>query len=212
MRVHNEQSDGLTLSLFNNANNVPNIQKSPTTGLVLDVDLVNMTVTNLRTLADESNPVYAGSQGATQLLDNSTTGHAFMDYGAIALVREYDSAGDIIMEAQFGAYNAAASYRGYKYDWQATPFWEPAVVIDGSSGSTDVHMSWNGATNYDNWAVYGGPTAALVNQTLLVTVPRNGFETNTTVASANVSYIQAVARQGSNSLRASAPIWLPRPL
>lgn len=201
----------MTLSLFNNDNANVNHQIAPTTGLVLQVDTHAMTVRNLRTLADASSPIYAVSQDNTQLLGNTTMGHVFMDYGAIGVVREYDGAGNTIMSAQFGPYNGVASYRGFKYDWHATPFWDPAAVVQRSSSDKEitVFMSWNGATDYDSWAVYGGPSQALANATMLKTVPRTGFETNVTIpAAANVSYIQAVARQGGSTLRASTEIAL----
>lgn len=178
---------------------------------MLNVDLISMSVTNFRTLDDPSNPIYAGSQGNTQLLGGSTTGHFFMDYGSIAVVREYDSAGTIIVTAEFGPYNDVASYRGYKYDRHAIPFWDPAVAVDKSSDSIHVFMSWNGATDYDTWAIYGGPTEAQVNQTLLTTMERNGFETSATITSmSDINYIQAVARQGSNNLRASMAVPLSK--
>ncbi|KAL1970003.1 hypothetical protein VTN77DRAFT_6408 [Rasamsonia byssochlamydoides] len=205
IRAHEEDEDGLKLSIFNNANADPAHPQSPTTGLVLHVDLVNMSVTNFRTLTDDSDPIYASSQGDTQLLDG-TTGHVFMDYGAIALVREYDSSGNVILSGQFGSPNDVASYRGFKYNWQATPFWDPAVVVDNSSGSIDVYMSWNGATDYDTWDIYGGPSQGEVNARLLTTVARTGFETKATLSGHNVRFIQALARGGGDSIRASTAI------
>jgi hypothetical protein len=180
---------------------------------VLDVNLVNKTVTNLRTLADASSPIYAVSQGDAQLLNGTTTGHVFMSYGAIGVVREYDSAGNTIMSGQFGPYNAVSSYRGFKYDWHATPFWGPAIhALRHANESIDLFMSWNGATDYDSWAIYGGPSELLANTTLIKMVERTGFETNVILSlplgMANVSHVQAMPRQGGVNMQASGVVAL----
>lgn len=193
IRIDNETSQGLVLTMFNNAN-TPTDEGEPTTGLSMALDLVNWSVTNLKTLADSSDEIHSVSQGSYQPLNNSV-GHVVMDYGSIAKVKEYDAAGNTIMRAQFGPDNDVASYRGYKYQWVGNPFWEPAVVVENST----VYMSWNGATEYDNWAVYGAQTENASNKTLLSTVARTGFESSTTLNQLT-EYIQVVARKGTTNL------------
>lgn len=68
-------------------------------------------------------------------------------------------------------------------------------------------MSWNGATDYDNWAVYFVPSenSTYRDGRLVATLPRRGFETHVSLegTSADVRYIVAVARQGARHLRSS---------
>ncbi|KAJ9200708.1 hypothetical protein DTO166G4_6991 [Paecilomyces variotii] len=194
IRVDNETSQGLVLTMFNNAN-TPTDEGQPTTGLSMALDLVNWSVSNLKNLSDPSDEIHSVSQGSYEPLDNSV-GHVVMDYGSIAKVKEYDAVGNTIMTAQFGPDNDVASYRGYKAQWVGTPFWKPAVVIEGNT----VYMSWNGATEYDNWAVYGAQTETASNKTLLGTVARTGFESSTTLKQLTTQYIQVVARRGTTNL------------
>lgn len=194
MRVQNETSQGLVLTLFNNAN-TPTNEGQPTTGLSLAVDLVNWSAVNLKNISDPTDPIHSVSQGSYQSLTNST-GNVFMDYGSIAKVKEYDAVGNTIMTAQFGPDNDVASYRGYKAPWAGTPFWKPVALIENST----VYMSWNGATEYDNWAIYGAQTKDASNKTLVSIVARTGFETSVTLNQSITEYIQVVARKGSTSL------------
>ncbi|KAJ5661931.1 uncharacterized protein N7477_009547 [Penicillium maclennaniae] len=191
MRVYNETDSGLVLNLFNNAN-TPNDEETPTTGVSLSIDLENMTVTGLRSLSDPSDPIQSVSQGSYQLL-TETDGHVFMDYGSISKVKEYDGDGKVVFSAQFGEDNAVASYRGYRFPWVGTPFWKPSVVVQRTVEGATVFMSWNGATEYDNWVVYSATSNTSVTTQQLSSANRTGFETA----------VKVVARQGNTVLGSS---------
>lgn len=198
--MFNETEEGLVLTMFNNAN-TPTSSQGPSTGLRLGVDLANMAVSNLQTLNDPNDETHSVSQGSYQLLDNSAASHGFVNYGSITKVKEFDAAGNVLLTARFGPDNQVASYRGYKQEWHATPFWKPAVVVSETAPNTvEVAMSWNGATDYDNWAIYGGNAEEAANKTFITTVPRTGFETVKTLENLKGKYIQVVAQQGSSSL------------
>lgn len=201
MRVYNETNEGLVLNLFNNAN-TPTDSETPTTGVSLSIDLVNKKVTSLRSLTDPNDPIHSVSQGSYQLL-NEADGHVFMDYGSISKVKEFDGDGNVVFSAQFGPDNAIASYRGYRCQWSAVPFWKPSLTVQKTSEGASVYMSWNGATDYDNWVVYSAASANSVNGTQIDIARRTGFETVVSVDSPPTNYIQVAARQGTKVLGTS---------
>lgn len=200
MRVFNETDEGLVLNLFNNAN-TPTNTESPTTGVSLAIDLTKKTVTSLRSLSDPSDSIHSVSQGSYQLL-SETSGHVFMDYGSISKVKEYDGDGNLVLSAQFGEDNAVASYRGYRCQWSAVPFWSPVANVTTTNNGADVFMSWNGATDYDNWVVYSGASNDS-NSQQIGSANRTGFETMISLTSPPTSPIHVVARQGETVLGTS---------
>ncbi|GIJ82684.1 hypothetical protein Asppvi_001195 [Aspergillus pseudoviridinutans] len=194
MRIYNETQTGMILTLFNNAN-TPSETVAPSTGLSYAVDLVNRTAKTLRTLGDSKDAIHSVSQGNYQQL--SPSGHVVLGYGSIAKIKEFDANNKVVLTAQFGTDNEVASYRGYKCAWKATPFWAPAIVVRRVSGnSAQVFMSWNGATEYDNWAVMTADSLDSVNPTIVTTFKRTGFETSGTVRGLKTKYLQVVARRG----------------
>ncbi|PYH45015.1 arylsulfotransferase family protein [Aspergillus saccharolyticus JOP 1030-1] len=202
IRVYNQTQEGLVLSLFNNAN-TPTETVAATTGLSFYVDLANHKVSTLRALSDSSDVIHSVSQGSYQLL-SPQSGHVVLGYGSIARVKEYDASGKAVMTAQFGEDNAVASYRGFKCQWKATPFWPPAVVaIRTTDEEAQVSMSWNGATEYDNWAIY-----AVEGEKLVKSVKREGFETTVELSGLREGYVQVVARQGNIPLGMSEVIYV----
>ncbi|PLB55589.1 hypothetical protein P170DRAFT_452914 [Aspergillus steynii IBT 23096] len=202
IRIYNQTSEGMVLNLFNNAN-TPTDEVAPTTGLSLGVDLVNRKVSALRVLSDDGDVIHSVSQGSFQLMSEQTN-HVFLGYGSIAKVKEYDANNNQVLSAQFGEDNAVASYRGYKCQWKATPFWKPALVAQRAPDDlTRVWMSWNGATEYDNWAIYSAPSLDSDDTKFLKTVERAGFETRVDFTGLKSSFLQVVARKGDIPLGTS---------
>jgi hypothetical protein len=201
MRIFNESDDNLVMNIFNNANN-PGESVTETTGMSIHVDLVNHKATSLRNVSDADDPVYSVSQGNFQWVDPETA-HTFLGYGSISKVKEFDAEGKNVLSAQFGYPNTVASYRGFKCPWKATPFWKPVVVANPTAGGADVHMSWNGATEYDTWAIYSAPSADSTDTTFISSHARTGFETKVTLSDLPSSFIQVVARQGNTDLGTS---------
>lgn len=201
IRVWNETDDGMILTLFNNAN-TPTSNQGPTTGVSLAIDLSEKTVTALRSLKDPKDPIHSVSQGSYQVL-NEADGHVFMDYGSISTVKEFDGDGNLVYSASFGAPNAVASYRGYRFQWSAVPFWKPSLnVTRVANSSATVYMSWNGATDYDTWAVYSAYSANSTKNQQIITTKRTGFETAVTV-NVTTYYIQVAALQGDTVIGTS---------
>ena len=71
-----------------------------------------------------------------------------------------------------------------------------------SSGAT-IYMSWNGATEYDNWVIYAASSATSINNTQIATAKRSGFETSATIADPPTNFVQVVARKGTTVLGTS---------
>ncbi|RAK97363.1 arylsulfotransferase family protein [Aspergillus ibericus CBS 121593] len=202
IRVYHQTEEGLLVSLFNNAN-TPTDTVDATTGLSLNVDLVNRKVSTLRRLKDSQDVIHSVSQGSYQLLSEESS-HVVLGYGSIARLKEFDANNNEVMTAQFGDDNAVASYRGFKCQWKATPFWQPAVaIIRTASDSATMFMSWNGATEYDNWAVYSA-SAADGEPTFVTSVKREGFETKVHLTGMRTNWLQVVARRGNIPLGTSA--------
>ncbi|KAJ5098047.1 hypothetical protein N7532_005048 [Penicillium argentinense] len=199
IRVYNETDESLVLSVFNNANSQSQSQ-SETTGMVFDVDLTNMSGSMLYNLSDPTDAIYTKTQGSFEFLgEAATTSNMFIGYGSDPQVKEYNGKGDVVLSAQFGARTHAMSYRAFKSEWKATPFWNPAAVVDDDT----VYMSWNGATEYDNWAIYSIPSLGSNATKLMTTHKRTGFETNVSIADLDAKYITVAARRGNTVLRFS---------
>ncbi|KAF9888645.1 hypothetical protein FE257_008403 [Aspergillus nanangensis] len=202
IRVYNATEEGMVLSLFNNAN-TPTAEVAPTTGLSFAVDLVNRSVKTLRTLNDPDDVIHSVSQGSYHLMSEESN-HVVMGYGSISKVKEFDGDNNEVMTAQFGDDNAVASYRGYKCEWKATPFWQPALVVQRTSDSSaKIYMSWNGATEYDNWAIYSASAPDSTDNAFVTSISRSGFETAIEVGSLDTPYVQVVARKDSTPLGTS---------
>ena len=109
-------------------------------------------------LSDPTNPIYADSQGSTSILPN---GNVFLDYGQISVLTEFGpsdpSGGDVRWTARFGFNNLVQSYRGFKTEWQGFPTTRPDLFVEKSGGSCRKgYVSWNGATNVEDWIVFEG--------------------------------------------------------
>lgn len=207
IRIFNQTEEGLVMDLFNNAN-TPTETVADSTGLSLAVDLVNRKVTPLRVLSDSDDVIHSVSQGSYQL--NEASQHVVLGYGSISKIKEFDENNRAVLTVQFGVDGEVASYRGYKCEWKATPSWKPSVVVQQATPDTaDVYMSWNGATEHDNWAVMSMPSPDSMERTLLVSQRRTGFETIAHLTEVqSPGYLQVVARKGEVPLGTSEVVVL----
>ena len=150
-----------------------------------------------------------------------------LGYGSIPKLKEYDGDGNVVLRGQFGNNPYAANaYRIFKFPWEATPHWDPIVFVNRTSEYTaDVFMSWNGATGYDNWAIFSVPPETSTLQEgqlllnygrngpetsckLLLVHERNGFETHAPLENVDAKFIIAVARYGEKTLGKSSIVEL----
>ncbi|KAJ5524566.1 hypothetical protein N7494_011216 [Penicillium frequentans] len=208
IRVYNESDESLVLSLMNN-DAMENQDKGPSRGLVVYVDLVNKKAWRTHELTDPTDIVVSATQGSLQFLPYTETEHMLLGYGSIPKLKEYDADGNVVLRGQFGNNPFEANaYRIFKFPWRAHPHWDPVLVVNQTTEyTTDAYMSWNGATEYDNWAILSAPskTSLLQEEKVLLVHERTGFETHVQLDNVNAKFIFAVAREGEKIL-AKSPI------
>jgi len=64
--------------------------------------------------ATAGNLALSTSQGSTQIFDN---GNVFIGWGELPYISEHTANGRLVMQGQFGADDAASSYRAFKGNW-----------------------------------------------------------------------------------------------
>ncbi|KAK1148689.1 hypothetical protein N8T08_008574 [Aspergillus melleus] len=207
-RLHDETDESLSLSLFSNADNNRE-SDGESTAMILHVDLINRKVSAIRQVSDPDDLIQSKGEGSVQLLDPATShSHLLVGYGDVPELKEYNGDGDVL-SAQFGHSGYIGSSSVSKSQWRATPFWKPTVKAKKLSDfAFDVYMSWNGATEYDNWAIYSVPSQGSDETTLIQSHKRDGFETRVSIRVTDFSFIRVKARRGQVSLGVSDAIEL----
>ncbi|KAK8119800.1 uncharacterized protein PG998_004426 [Apiospora kogelbergensis] len=187
-RVASKSNSSLELHLVDNNNELPT-QHNETYGLILTVDLNNMSVTEMARLTDEKDPQGTFAGGSFAKLDGDADSHWFIDYGFVPVVKEFDAAGNCILTMQFGPKEGSIlSYRAFRAEWHGYPKTKPKV---GACWTTDrvhgpvtrVHASWNGATEVAGWNVLLGSSSNsnTTGLTKMGAANRTGFETVTEI-------------------------------
>jgi hypothetical protein len=94
----------------------------------------------------------AGSQGNAQLLPGN---HLFVGWGQLGRFSEFDSAGNLLFDAQLPA--GYDTYRAYRSPWVGTPDEAPTVeAVRSGPNRVAVDAIWNGATEVSRWVVLAG--------------------------------------------------------
>jgi hypothetical protein len=157
-----------TLTLFDNASAPPEERQSR--ALVLGVNAKTMRVTLKRAFTHPAG-LLADNQGSMQLLPD---GRAFVGWGALPYFSEFASHGELLLNGQFPLNDQ--SYRAFTSSWSGRPPGRPAVVVlpNPARGSA-VHVSWNGATEVETWAVLAGKNPSTL--AAAGSQRRAGFET-----------------------------------
>ncbi|KAL9004623.1 MAG: hypothetical protein Q9188_002565 [Gyalolechia gomerana] len=202
-RVHNVTNSSIDISYFNNFAFALDNGSRPSSGLELQLSLPPNKLQPprlLRFASDPEEPIYADSQGSTQLLEN---GGIFMDYGQIPVMKEYGTANPVAgaakWTARFGRDNAVQSFRGFKQKWTATPYYSPNLVLrsDGKAGACSIgYVSWNGATDVTAWEIWVGSNSSQTRLERVGQVISRGFETKFSVQG---RCAQAVALEGEKA-------------
>lgn len=140
-----------------------------------------MTVTNKRTLTVPNERFDSDTQGSIQALDGTADGNMLLGYGSWATIREFNSKDQVIWTARFGPDAEICSYRSFKFDWHATPWYPPNMKVTTyesptSRMSTHFYVSWNGATDVAKWNFYA-QSSNKADPVLIGSVPKTEFET-----------------------------------
>jgi hypothetical protein len=158
---------------------------------------------------DHQYPVSSAAQGSFFSLPN---GNALTGYGSEPYIKEFGPSGDVRWSAQFAGYNLGQSYRSYKQEWHATPSTRPSLVVSkatakddlaqcaGKSSSLRGYVSWNGATDVEQYRVYAGSDANSLK--LLGDFEKKGFETKFSLPN-GIKVVEVAAIQAGRIVRKS---------
>lgn len=193
-----ENSTHTLLSLYNNGYNGFNKTHDFSSGMVILIDHVDQTATQLHDYAPPGRKMLSSSQGNMQVLPN---GNIFMGWGNNAYVSEHDETGNVVLWGYVDNQQKVMNYRAQKFEWDGVPTDVPAMWTFSKAAENDsptsFYVSWNGATRVRNWKFYGaqnvtGPYASLQ------TVNKTGFETEYQHPSFYMwSYVEAIDAHGS---------------
>jgi hypothetical protein len=165
------QPGGL-VSVFDNGNTVENQSR----GLLLDPSPARRTVALVKQFTNPAATLLADSQGDLIALPG---GNWLMGYGGLPNFTEFSASGTVLLDGTLGP--DVQSYRTYLAPWSGVPSGVPAIAAQTAvTGQVTVEASWNGATNVSSWEILAGPSAGALRD--IETVPRNGFETEVTLA------------------------------
>lgn len=118
-------------------------------GMLLAVDQSAMTV-GLITEFRNGPSTFGQFEGNVQAINPADPNTNFLvGFGLAPYFTEFSSNGTILLDGQFGTATVVNNYRTYKLPWQGKPLNKPSINWDASSGK--VHLSWNGATDHENW-------------------------------------------------------------
>ncbi|KAF7931179.1 uncharacterized protein EAE97_009388 [Botrytis byssoidea] len=186
-------NDDLTeITFFDNHNMymnspTPNCTTDCSRGMKIKLNYHNMTVKLVHQFYHPKS-VQAWAEGGIHALDN---GNFLVGYGVVPSFVEFTETGEVAMEIQTRPWYVASGrgtdlYRVYKFDWVAQPSWKPVMVEVGQI----LYISWNGATQVESWALYGGSSPTTMHH--LLTMPKTGFETGVRPSNSSAFY-QAIA-------------------
>jgi Arylsulfotransferase (ASST) len=163
-------ADG-TMTIFDNGAWGPTgVVEQMSRPMRLELDLNAMTA-SLAQVFEVGDPRLAVAMGDLQLLPD---GGAFIGWGTAGSFSDIGPDGQLRLDAHFTG--GGLTYRAYRFPWVGRPQTKPTVVINRDpSGTSTLHVSWNGATEVARWQVQAGRRADQLRP--IQTVPRAGFET-----------------------------------
>jgi hypothetical protein len=141
-------------------------------------------------------PLQAGSQGNVQQLPN---GNWLVGWGQEPYVSEYTPSGQLIYDEHMWAVKLqyeTESYRTYKFEWKATPYWPPSIAAQKTGGGVEAWASWNGATEVASWRLLGGSSPTQLSP--IGSASSSGFET--TLHGQSSAYVAVQALNGAGEV------------
>lgn len=152
---------------------------------ILDINGTDSEYT-VRVIKAYENPqhVRSSSQGSLQILPQNygQDPKVLVGFGLNAVWTEFDSNGSVLCDAHYGAVTSwergdIQSYRTYKFPWRGMPEYWPSAEI--SDDDAVVWVSWNGATEVDQWILQCSNEDALDEKVWadVAKARKNDFET-----------------------------------
>jgi hypothetical protein len=165
---HDARPDGDgALSLFDDGSS-PKVQ-SQSRGLVLDLDTARMHAT-LRRAYPHTPAVLARALGSTQLLPN---GNTLVGYGTAPYLTEFGPRGEVLLDLELPT--QGENYRALRFPWVGRPLDRPTLALSSITGTAQLYVSWNGATEVDAWLLRAGSSESGLSDA--GRARRTGFET-----------------------------------
>lgn len=141
------------LTIFDDGAGPPRVHTS-SRGIEVALNMTKKTATLVRQVG-HSPALSADFEGGAQALAD---GELFLGWGQQPYFSEVNAAGRQDFDAHFAT--ATASYRAYRFPWNAQPPTIPALAVGASAaGDATLWESWNGATDVAGWRVLAGPNA-----------------------------------------------------
>jgi len=186
VRLHTDTDP--TVTLFDDGGGPPRAH-AESRGITVHLDQKDMTAT----LVDQElhAPALAASfEGNVQELPG---GDDFVGWGQQPYFSEFDPHGQVVFDGRFVGNNS--SYRAYRFPWIGTPTTLPSVAASTAGASTNVYVSWNGATKVASWRVFAGASEDALEA--VTTAVKQGFETQVTIPAQPYVQVQALDSAGS---------------
>ena len=197
VRLHTEGDP--TVTLFDDGAGPPKVH-AQSRGITVRLDDKAKTATLVS--EDLHSPALAASfEGNVQPLPN---GDEFLGWGQQPYFTEFDGQGQMLFDGRF--VDANSSYRAYRYPWTGTPIGSPSVAATNAGNTTNVYVSWNGATQVASWLVLAGSSPEALRA--VVTAAQQGFETQIPVAAQPYVAVQALDSAG-RALATSTVVHVP---
>jgi hypothetical protein len=195
-----EWQPGGLVSVFDNGSDPAEEKQSR--GLLLDPNTTTHTVTLVKQFTNPNKKLLASSQGDLLALPG---GNWLMGYGGLPNFTEYNSSGQVLLDATLGP--SVQDFRTYLAPWGAQPPTQPAIAAQPAGpGRLTVEASWNGATTAASWRVLAGPSATSL--TAVTTAPTSGFETTISVPTTE-PYVAVAALDAAGRTLATSPAISP---
>lgn len=204
VRYRGQNETHLLLSILDNAKGEDDQPASHdfSRGLLISVDEANMVAT-MEAHYDHPRESIDQRRGNCQLLPN---GNVLMGWSERAMQSEHTPDGQVIWDAMLQV-DWMGSYRNYKFEFVGEPA-EPPAAVSRASGSesavTDVHVSWNGATEVATWDLYRCTADGAITA-LVATAPQTGFETRLTF-DGYAKYVLAAAKDAHGNRLGATPV------
>ena len=184
-RLHTDTDP--TVTMFDDGAGPPKVHEQ-SRGITVRLDSGTKTATLVS--QDVHLPALAASfEGNVQELPG---GDEFVGWGQQPYFTEFDSHGQIDFDGRFVGDNS--SYRAYRFPWIGTPTTLPSVSASSAGASTNVYVSWNGATQVSSWRVLAGTSASALQA--VTTAAKQGFESQVTIPAQPYVAVQALNSAG----------------
>lgn len=172
-RIREQNETHTIITLFDNARGegIETATHDYTRGLILSL---HDNVAEMIAEYPRPDHEYTTSRGSLEIMPN---GNVFIGWTFHSRISEHTPDGRVLMKAKLPP--KMNTYRSYKSPWVGKPIDPPDVYAQAQGEkSTDVFVSWNGATEVKTWRFYSSTAQGDILQPLK-SVAKKGFETST---------------------------------